>query len=109
MEEASANGDLDLVTESFASVILSSDRSIPLLNRILPGAKEVIERSACLAAKHGHISIFSFLLDQGAPFTANVLASAFCTNKVEFCQALTENGWLPQPGEVPLMSVNPCS
>ncbi|KAE9370235.1 ankyrin [Stipitochalara longipes BDJ] len=75
------------------------------MTRILPGAKEVIERSVSLAAEHGHVHIFSFLLDQGVPITARVAAAAFRGDKVEFCQALTEHGWEPQPQKVHILSV----
>ncbi|CZR54919.1 uncharacterized protein PAC_04804 [Phialocephala subalpina] len=93
MEEACAEGDFELVKESFASMLCSSDKTIPLTVRAMPGAMEVIRRSACLAAKHGHTSIFSFLLDQGAPIGANIAAAAFIGNKIELCQALLDHGW----------------
>ena len=107
MEEASAIGDLDSVRKSFATVVLSYDENIPFTDRILPGAKEVIERSACLAAEHGHVHVFSFLLDQGASITEAVVKHAFAANGVGFCQALVANGWDPHARKVPLRLVDP--
>ncbi|KAF4624529.1 hypothetical protein G7Y89_g13641 [Cudoniella acicularis] len=105
MEEACAGGDFELVKESFASMLRSSDNTIPLTDRVMPGAIEVIQRSACLAARHGHTTIFSFLLDQGAPINASVAAAAFTGNNVELCQALLNHGWEPRAGEVHNLSI----
>lgn len=109
MEEACAEGDFEFVKESFASLICSSDKSIPLADRVMPGAMEVIQRSACLAARHGHTIIFSFLLNQGARIDVNVAAAAFAGNKTELCQALLDHGWEARAGEVHNSSVEFCS
>ena len=108
MEEACADGNIELVKESFASVVRSSDLAIPLKERVMPGAMEVIQRSACLAARHGRTTIFSFLLDQGAPINASVAAAAFAGNNAELCQALLDHGWEARAGEVHNASVEFC-
>ena len=100
MEEASAAGDLELVKESFASLLLSTEKHIPLPERVMPEAMEVIQRSASMAAEKCHIKIFSFLLDQGLPLTKSTVHSALGTDRVEFCQALAEHGWEPLPRKV---------
>jgi hypothetical protein len=105
MEEACADGTLELVKESFKSLLLSSDGTIPLMDRVMPGSAEVLQRSTCIAARHGHTAIFSFLLDQGAPVNRNIAASAFLGNNVELCQALLRNGWEPRAGELYVPSV----
>jgi hypothetical protein len=105
MEEVCADGNLELVKESFKSLLLSSDSATPLMDRVMPGSAEVLQRSTCIAARHGHTAIFSFLLDQGAPINRNVAASAFLGNNVELCQALLRNGWEPPAEEVFLPSV----
>lgn len=108
MEEACANGDFELVEESFASVRLSSDAAIPLEARIMPGAMEVIQRSACIVAEHGHTAIFSFLLDKGTPIKTSVASAAFVGNKGELCQALLDHGWghYPEKSIICLFSVD---
>ncbi|CAM6001073.1 unnamed protein product [Sphagnum balticum] len=83
MEEACADGNLELVKESFKSLLLSSDGTIPLTDRVMPGGAEVIQRSTCVAARHGHTAIFSFLLDQGAPINAIVAGAAFEGNNAD--------------------------
>jgi hypothetical protein len=105
MEEACADGNLELVKESFKNLLLSSDDTIPLKQRIMPGASEVIHRSTCMAAQHAHTAVFSFLLDQGAPVNAIVAEAAFKGNKAELCQALLSHGWEPRAGHVPIESV----
>jgi hypothetical protein len=100
MEEACAEGNLELVKESFKTLLLSSDCTIPLIDRVMPGSAEVLQRSTCIAAEHGHAAIFSFLLDHGAPINRDVAASAFLGNNVELCQALLRNGWKPRAEEI---------
>ncbi|KAE8441021.1 hypothetical protein EG329_006085 [Mollisiaceae sp. DMI_Dod_QoI] len=100
MEEACADGDLELVKESFASVLLSSDQAISLAGKVMPGAMDVIQRSACLAARQGHTIVFSFLLDQGMPINKSVAAAAFAGNDTELCQALLDHGWEARAGNV---------
>ncbi len=105
MEEACANGNLELVKESFKSLLLSSDGTTPLTDRVMPGGAQVIQRSTCIAARHGHTAIFSFLLDQGTPINAIIVGAAFEGNNAELCQALLDHGWEPRAGEVPNRSV----
>jgi len=105
MEEACAEANLELVKESFKSLLLSSDGTIPLMDRVMPGSAEVLQRSTCIAARHGHTEIFSYLLDQGAPINRDVAAFVFLGNNVELCQALLRNGWEPRAEEVYLPSV----
>jgi hypothetical protein len=105
MEEACADGNLELAKESFKSLLLSSNGTIPLTDRVMPGGAEVIQRSTCIAARHGHTAIFSFLLDQGAPINAIVAGAAFEGNNAELCQALLNHGWEPRAGDVPNRSV----
>lgn len=66
MEEACADGNLELVKESFKRLLLSSHGNIPLTDRVMPGGAEVIQKSTCIAARHGHTAIFTFLLDIGS-------------------------------------------
>jgi hypothetical protein len=105
MEEACAEGNLELVKESFKRLLLSSDGTIPLMDRVMPGSAEVLQRSTCIAARHGRTEIFSYLLDQGTPINREVAASAFLGNNVELCQALLSNGWEPRPDEIYIQSV----
>lgn len=100
MEEACADGNLDLVKECFGRLLLSSNDTIPLTARVMPGGIEVIQRSICIAAQRGYNNIFSFLLDQGAPTNAAVAGAVFQGNNVELCQALLNHGWKPRAGEV---------
>ena len=73
----------------------------------MPGAMEVIQRSACMAAENSQIKIFSFLLEREAPITRSTVDAAFGTDKVEFCEALKEHGWEPLPRKVPMRFVDP--
>ena len=105
MEEACAAGHIERVKDSFRSMILSTDESLPLKDRIMPGGAAVIQRSICIAAQHGHTAIFSFLLDEGAPMNLLVAGAAFEGNNVELCQTLLDHGWEPRAGTVPNSSV----
>jgi hypothetical protein len=104
MEEACADGKLELVKESFASLVVSTDKSIQLTYRLMPGALEVLRRSACIAARNGNTTIFSFLLDQGVPINATIAAAALAGNSTEIFQALLDHGWDPRAA-----GVNPSS
>lgn len=84
--------------ESFASLVPSAGDSIELPQQMMPGAQEVLQRSACIAAEKGHTTIFSFLLDQVVPITVKVAAAAFVGNNTELLQALLEHGWEPRAG-----------
>jgi len=56
MEEACADGDLELAKESFKRLLLSSHGNIPLTDRVMPRGAEVIQH--CRATRpHSHIFI----------------------------------------------------
>ena len=105
MEEACTVNNLELVKQSFASLLLSSDETIPLEYRFVRGGFDVIRRSSSLAAELGHTAILSFLLDQGPQLTQCLSAAILAANNKQFCQALVDSRWQPRIGTQDIRSV----
>ncbi|KAI0016482.1 ankyrin repeat-containing domain protein [Xylariomycetidae sp. FL0641] len=93
MEEAAAAGNLEALERILPSMLSSRDATIPLHERLVPGANALVDRSLRSAVENGRVDVVRYFVARGAQIDDALICAVIDCGSIELCEFLLQHKW----------------